>query len=230
MSHSVVIESANFSKFVDRAVPHLALANGFWLFGDSFDASKVNLAPVGGPDLTPNGTIAYGPGYVEFTGVGSYFGTGLTVTGDHTLIVVHTATTPSTYDVMISGGAFDRLGHIAKTTARNGGAYGGVATPAHAPGASYGFMASTMPADNSASKIYTTPNAGNLIETVGGTLGAALPIANVTIGPEVAAYGTVGTHRQAAAMVFDTRLTLEQITDIYDYFRFKMPTRGIAVF
>lgn len=227
MSHSVVITSANFSNYVDRAVPYLDQASGYYLFGGSFNDSKTNLAPPGG-ELTANGSPTYGAGYARLAALGDYFATGRSVSGGHTIIAVVSKAAGPTRAI---GPAANTLGQNASALMRMGGAFGGTATASFDPGTAYGFVASTMVGSiSTGGALYTPSGAGVLARTSAANTGANLPLQSVSIGHETAPWGAANAFNIAAAMFFDVELSQAQIETIYGYFRDKLPTRGIPVY
>lgn len=227
MAHTVVINSANFTKYVDRAVPYLAQASGYFLFGTDFAASRANLAPPGG-NLTAVGNPTYGPGYATLTALGDYFATGVSVSNSHTVVAVASKAAGSS---RIIGPSRNAVGQNAATSARAGGSLGGLAIAPFNPGTAYGFVASSVAGTSGAAgSLYTATSTGVLSKVVAANFNAVLPLEPVSIGLETAPYGAVNTFNIAAAMIFDTELSQSQIETIYSYFREKLPLRGITVY
>ena len=227
MSHSVIINSANFSKYVDRAVPYLAQASGYYLFGTDFDTSKGNLAPPGG-ELVANGSPSYGENYATLAALGDYFSTGISVSKGHTVLAVVSKAAGAN---RIIGPQHNTVGQNNATGIRMGGALGGTAIGTFTPGTAYGFFASTMTGlAGTPGALYTPSAAGVLAKTASTNIGADVPVTEVTIGQQTAPWVGSNSFNIAAAMFFDEELTQAQIEELYSYFRDKLPSRGITVY
>lgn len=225
---AITIPGAAFSRFIDTAIPWLSLANGYYLFGTDFATSKRNYAVGASVDLTSNGAPTYGPGYVALAATTDYYDTGIPLTGDQTILVASQMPTNTEELFTPSAGIGLSMRGAGVGSVRLDCALGG-GTPlvAHQIGVDYMLNGGTTSGVNgSAIKGYTSTG-GVVTETVGagalaGTLGTAT---TMRLGPSLAVSGGTG-YRMAAAMTFDTQLTLAQITDIFNYWRYALPKRG----
>lgn len=230
MGITIKIPGATFAKFVDREVPSISLATGYWLFGTDSASSFTNLAP-NAPAATPTvtGTPVYGNGFVQLN-PDNWFNSGITptATADYTYIVVsdfaRTGAICGTWHSGISPHMIHSFGAGVSHATAGGSSY--ATTNNRAAGAIH-FAAVTRKSSGRAT--YLADAVNGLVKTtapdyVGG--------ATNTFACAPGGFGNTADKtntKYAACMLFPTALTDTQVADIYGYMKWKLAKRGVAV-
>jgi hypothetical protein len=226
---AITIPGASFANFVDSAIPHLDKAIGYYLFGTDFASSKHNYAPNAVVDLTENGTatMVYGPGYVAMDSVNDYFDNGLTLTKDQTILVATQMPTNTEGLFTPSAGTGLTMRGAGVGSWRVDGSFGGTSNASHPIGVDYLLLGGTTSGISGQTVKGYSSTGGVVSELVsGGTMAADLTVATtMRIGMSQAPAGGTG-YRMAAAYLADSQLTLAEIIDIFNYWRFILPKRG----
>lgn len=228
MGLAIKITGATFTNYVDREVPHLELATGYWLFGTDSASSFVNLAP-NAPSATPtvNGTPIYGAGFVQLN-PDNWFNSGITPSAadDYTFIVVSD---------------FARNGQICGTWHSGTNAHmihqGVGFGHATAGGSSYATSNSRV-----AGSIYfgaatrkSSGRASYLADATGVVKTTSTDLAGGVTNTFACAPGGFGSPadktqtKYAACMLFPTALTDAQVANIYGYLKWKLSKRGVSI-
>lgn len=241
MSHIVRLKDATFSNYVDWANPFLDQAYGFWLFGDDEESTVKNRTGDATYDLTPVGEPIYGPGYVEFPPdtLDNYFDTGLMLSGDFSLVAIHTEGERYIISRPSDGGngpSSHFLGVSPDGKASfNSGPAGGFAKSDQSRPPGFKFSAGAIKGSlgGQLQHLYVGYN-GDVEEIVDGANHPSLPSNEqgpIAIGPANSYTGGAAgdAYKLAAAMILKTNLGLEEMKKLYGYFRFKMLQRGIEV-
>lgn len=225
---AITVPGAAFSRFIDSAIPWLSLANGYYLFGTDVATSKHNYAVGASVDLTEVGAAnnTYGTGYVSMA-VGGYYDTGISLTNDQTILIASQMPSDTEYLCTPSAGGGLTMRGGGVTQARADASTGGTSVISHAVGVDYMLLGvSSIGTTGGTTKLYTS-SGGVITETVsGGTHAANLLTATTMKLGHSANFASGIAYRMAAAMTFDTQLTLAQITDIFNYWRYALPKRG----
>lgn len=229
MGVTIKLTGAAFTNYVDREVPNIDLATGYWLFGTDSASSFTNLAPNAAPGtVTITGTPAYGNGYILLN-PDNWFNTGITpiAANDYTYIVAsdfaRAGQICGTWHSGINGHMIHHAaGGFSHATA-GGSTY--ATSNSRSTGAVH-FAAATRQASGRASYLAAS---GSLVKTTGAA------VANGNSNTFACAPGGFGNTadktntKYAACMLFPTALTDTQVANIYDYLKWKLARRSVTL-
>lgn len=240
---TIQIPGANFTKFFDRAFPHVDKASGYWLFGTDEASSKRNLIDGSSATVVSAGTgvATYGKGFVDLpsgptpNSVG--FDSGIVFTGldksSFTYVAVVNAVAESSNFLngicgthrVESNGNYMRRSETGVTGAWNAA---GSLTAGPAPLGAMVFVAMTNSPTGRALYIHD----GTILKEATGTTGAIPPADNsYRIGPilGIGNQAVAGSQRHAANLLYKTKLSAAQILEVYSYLKFKCGQRGVNI-
>lgn len=232
MTVSIKIPSSDFSKFFDYAhIPYVEDALALYLFGTDADSSRANrIEGAANPLATVIGTPTYNSNSVVVTGTSNGFNTGYTGgNGPHTIVGVHGVTGGTSGVFGFTDGAsaykshFFGAGDDVYYNQNNNLPLSWTAAPAFAAGklSMIGFTY-----DSATLTAYKSQGTSVLANTSV----AVAPGANPTQALRVGATGlSTGSTTIAAFAAFSRALTGAEMLEIYDYFKFILPPRGIQV-
>lgn len=226
MSIQIHVPGASFTKKVATlGMPHLDLAQDYFLFGGSVAASVVNQKS-GGAAGVSTGSPVVSSGYLTMNGNVNYISSGSTSQGPCTFLTVAR---------QIAGGNYPNVGNY------NLGAGTGLMIATSTNTSWSGFLnGSTVgsindPTDNTNFKLLavTYDGAHVVIVVVNGSgMNSVSTAATGTLAAAACHWGGLanyGTHDAAMGMTFPSALTITQINDIYQYAKPFLASRGVTM-
>lgn len=231
MGTAIRIAGANFSNYVDREVPYLGLAGAFYLFGGDAAASKVNLAPNPSvAEATIGGAPTYGEGYAGMKpSTGDYFDSGIApvAASDFTMIAVCSSSQQTYGGTYHSGTAGSMIYRNNATATYFNSRASNAGNILFNQGASIAFMAGVRSGANGT--LYAHNGTEMLSATAAGGSGTATNTYRVGPVGGIGNQADTTVQRHAAAMMFPVALTGAQILELYNYLKWKLAQRGVAI-
>lgn len=232
MTVSIKIPGSDFSKFFDYAhIPYVEDALALYLFGTDVDSSRINrIEGAANPLATVIGTPTYNDGSALISGTANGFNTLYTGgNGPHTLIGVHGSTGGTSGVFGYTDGATAYKSHFFQS---NDDVYynqnsGLPLSWTAAPGFAAGKLSMTgFTYDSATLTAYRSQGTGVLASTSVASAPGANPVRDLRVG---ATGLSTGSTTIAAFAAFNRALTGAEMLEIYDYFKFILPPRGIQV-
>lgn len=234
MGIAIVIPDASFSNYVDRDVPHIESAAGYWLLGGGASETRKNRVPGASvSEATIVGDPEYHSGYAVLN-VDNYLDSGIVLNNEapaFTFVSVASITTTvrqplcGTWHSGINGAMLDRDPHLRFAT--QGSAAG--LTPI-SDSTLDSIMLTAGVRDGESAHCYL--HDGSTLHVESGSSGSlSRPPSSYRIGPSggLGLQTTDDVQHHAANLLFMTALSQQQIMDLYEYFAFLLPRRGAVL-
>lgn len=243
MTSAIICRDASFDRRAAGLLPpHVERAQAYYLFGTDAAHSLVNRVPGATVHPTANGTVTYGAGYASVSSRGTpSVRSGIVGGNPYTQIIVASTPTGTTSGAILCGHYW-----VSPSTERMDSLYSASNSGAAAAYSTLGDLGTWRTYGTTPIATNTGYNfvAGVYDGAVGGTMfGAADALQDAWFAAADATpsgtrdwwiggsgfVGVGGDFNVAAAMLFHEVLTLDEIAEIYAYFRTLMPGRGILL-
>jgi hypothetical protein len=226
MSVQIRVPGANFSKFVATlGLPHLDLAQDYFLFGGSNAASIANLKPGGAPGVVV-GAPVMGAGYAHMVSDTAYIRSGTNSSGPCTFVSVvrqyNGGDYPNfgNYNLGTNQGLnFSTTTNVAFSALLNGAAKATINDAKDI--VNFKFMAVTYDGAQVGSMICNAAG----IQTASQAGAGAIPAAPCKWGGQFNYFN----HDCAMGITFPSALTFTQLAEIYAYAKPFLASRGVTV-